>query len=261
MKRIFLAAAVTLAAALAVALMPGAAAGTSTSTSTTNLSCNDGTNLNLALETTALSGLTGAVNAIDAYPAGDPALTCSLRQPRTRSTTSMQTFSSSPRMFSSFRTLSSVWAPTGAGGNGGNPKHDYAVGGGQVLNGTDCSTENFALSAHVLAGTTSPAGGTFNLSCQPSIVGQGHASSLVAKIDCLDVDGPSSANFHATVTHTGGSVFTSYTEVFGAVVDSGPGPGDFIDWSAFPRKGGSCRGGVTAFTPTSHGNISVHQAA
>jgi hypothetical protein len=33
----------------------------------------DGTNLNLALDTTALCGLTGAVNAIDTYPAGSPA--------------------------------------------------------------------------------------------------------------------------------------------------------------------------------------------
>jgi hypothetical protein len=129
----------------------------------------------------------------------------------------MQTFSSSPGTLSSWRTFSSAWSPTAAGGN---PQHDYAVGGGQVASGTDCETENFALSAHVPAGSTTPAGGTFNMSCQPSVVGRGHASSLVAKIDCLPVDSPTTANFSATVTHTNGSVFTSYAKVFGAIMDT-----------------------------------------
>jgi hypothetical protein len=167
----------------------------------------------------------------------------------------MQAFSSSPRMFSSFRTFS----PTAGGGN---PKHDYAVGGGQVLNGTDCSTENFALSGHVLAGATlKGVGGTFNLSCQPSIVGQGHASSLVAKIDCLQVSSPN-ANFHATVTHINGAAFSAYTtDVYGAVMDLGPGPGDMINWSASNPSGSNACSNVAPSNTTSHGNISVHQAA
>src|SRR5438105_4028280 len=63
-----------------------------------NLACNDGTNLNLALDPLSLAGLTGAVSAISLFPAGNPALACGLSQ---RSD------------------------PSGANG-----PHDFAVGGG-----------------------------------------------------------------------------------------------------------------------------------
>jgi hypothetical protein len=108
MKRSRFGVAITLAAVLAVVLMPGAAAGISTSTSATNLSCNDGTNLNLALDATALTALTSAVTAMTLYPAGDPALACSLSQLRTLSTSSLQRFSFSPQTSSSPRMLSAL---------------------------------------------------------------------------------------------------------------------------------------------------------
>jgi hypothetical protein len=65
----------------------------------TNLACNDGTNLNLALDKAALMGLSNAVTAMTLYPAG---LSCA---------------------------LSPVADPPSSGK--GNPQHDYAVGGGQ----------------------------------------------------------------------------------------------------------------------------------
>jgi hypothetical protein len=81
-----------------------------------NLSCNDSTNLGLALEPTELTALSDAVSAISLYPAGDPALACSL-------------------------------SPAAAGS--GNPQHDYAVGAGYRVNPTTGVVSNhFALSAH-----------------------------------------------------------------------------------------------------------------
>jgi hypothetical protein len=48
---------------------------------TVTLTCNDGTNVSLSLTLTDLNALTSAVNAINLYPAGSPALTCSLSSP------------------------------------------------------------------------------------------------------------------------------------------------------------------------------------
>ena len=64
------------------------------------LSCSDGTALDLALSTTEVTDLSGAVSAIDFFPAGDPALA---------------------------RSLSTD--PPGSG----NPHYDYAVGGGRAV--------------------------------------------------------------------------------------------------------------------------------
>src|SRR2546421_11849049 len=82
-----------------------------------NLACNDGTNLALTLDVAAAGDLSDAVSAINLYPAGDPALTCSLTQ-----TTSL---TSSFRTFSSYRTFFKS-------SSGGNPNVDYAVGGGRA---------------------------------------------------------------------------------------------------------------------------------
>src|SRR2546430_9275044 len=84
-----------------------------------NLSCNDATNLNLALDTGSLTALTNAVGAISLHPAGDPALACGL-------------------------------SPTSASGS---PNTDYAVGGGRApLAACDSGPlleTNFALNARV----------------------------------------------------------------------------------------------------------------
>jgi hypothetical protein len=245
MKRSFFGVAITLAAAFAVALMPGAAAGT-TSTSATNLSCNDGTNLNLALDVTALTALTNAVTAMTLYPAGDPALACSLSQLRTLSTSSLQRFSSSPQTFSSPRMLSALR------GNGGNPQHDYAVGGGRLM--TPCGLKNLALSAHVNNGTmTQGVGGTFNLTLPATNCGGGH---LVSKVDCLQVWGPQ-AKFTALVTKSRGyfaNLFPVNSEIAGKALDSAT---DMLGWSG---TGSSCSFQQPPLWPVVNGNISVHDA-
>lgn len=69
----------------------------------TALACNDGTQLNLALDPTALTALSDAVAAIALYPAGNPALACSL----------------------------SSTAP-----GSGSAQYDYAVGAGYGVNPT-----------------------------------------------------------------------------------------------------------------------------
>src|SRR6266550_8990602 len=65
-----------------------------------NLSCNDGTNLALALDVTAVTQLADAVSAINLFPAGDPALACGLTQSTTLTSPATRTLSSS-RVFSS----------------------------------------------------------------------------------------------------------------------------------------------------------------
>ena len=80
------------------------------------LSCNDGTQVNLELDLTALTALSDAVAAINLYPAGDPALTCGLSQ---------------------------------TAASGGSPQYDYAVGAGYRFNPmTGVRQVHFALSAH-----------------------------------------------------------------------------------------------------------------
>src|SRR3989454_927389 len=99
------------------------------------LSCTDGTLLNLELDVTALTALADAVAAINLYPAGDPPLACSLSQ---------SSASSAPTVL---RRLLALLTPNEAAAAGGNPQHDYAVGGGQVDFGGACH-QSFALSAH-----------------------------------------------------------------------------------------------------------------
>src|SRR5256886_10619835 len=120
------------------------------------LSCKDGTLLDLELDAIALTELADAVVAINLYPAGDPPLACSLSQSSASSGSTV------------LRRLLALLTP-GEAAAGGNPQHDYAVGGGQVQKGL--CTINFALSAHVGdTDATSPptSGGTLNLTQQQS---------------------------------------------------------------------------------------------
>jgi hypothetical protein len=80
------------------------------------LSCSDGANVALALDSPSLTELMGAVTAINLYPAGSPPLACGLSQ----------------------AALASA-----------NPQYDYAVGGGYRFNpATGVRQAHFALSAH-----------------------------------------------------------------------------------------------------------------
>src|SRR5438093_1431547 len=195
-----------LAALLAVAIASVAGSGLTVGRPLTiNLSCSDGTNLDLALDTAAVTQLSNAVTGINLYPAGDPALACSLSQSLVMSSS---TFMGIPLMHTS---------PASASGN---PNKDYAVGGGQAAFVTRCSQpgssppvpqdDNFALSAHVDEGAAADtATGTFNITIPKCTSSQNingpttytTASHLSAQVDCLTVTG-SGATLTATVTKT-----------------------------------------------------------
>jgi hypothetical protein len=214
-----------------------------------NLACNDGTNLALALDAAAVTQLSDAVTAISLYPAGNPALACSLTQSTTLT-------NSRARTFSSLRTFSSASSPTAAGGNGGNPQHDYAVGGGQAPNLGLCPTvpTNFSLSAHVDAGTTTQGvDGTFNVTA-PATAGPSCAGTFVSKVDCLQVSG-NRADLTAHITKANGAL-TPFVglEISVAVLDSAL---DMIDDNA-PTS--PCVFNAIPDQNVIHGNISVHQA-
>src|SRR3989454_7066129 len=100
------------------------------------LSCTDGTVLDLELDATAVTALADAVTAINLYPAGDPPLACTL---------SVSIASSGSTVL---RRLLALLTPNEAAAAGGNPQHDYAVGGGQQVISGACHV-NFSLSAHV----------------------------------------------------------------------------------------------------------------
>src|SRR2546426_513017 len=114
MRRLILIPAALLAVAIASLAAPGVSVGDPL---TVNLSCSDGTNLDLALDTAAVTQLSDAVAAINLYPAGDPPLTCSLTQ---SATTSAPTLMGIPLLRTSSASAT------------GNPQQDYAVGGGQA---------------------------------------------------------------------------------------------------------------------------------
>ena len=216
------------------------------------LSCTDGTLLDLELDAIALTALADAVVAINLYPAGDPPLACSLSQSSASSGSTV------------LRRLLALLTP-GEAAAGGNPQHDYAVGGGQVQKGL--CTINFALSAHVGdTDATSPptSGGTFNLteqqsclmpSCAPTccICGGGH---LVAKPDCLHVEGDV-AQLSATVTHSDGS-FNSFSVGSQIYVEAQDDP-DMIGWTGTALGTEPCDA-CPATMPLLHGNVSVHDA-
>jgi hypothetical protein len=214
-------------------------AASETSLQSVNLSCNDGTNLDLALDTTALTELTNAVSAINLYPAGDPPLSCALDP-----------------------------APSGSG----NPNFDYTVGGGQLFNPHTQVTRNFSFSVHAPDtpdGTPSmTSGGTLNLT-RSATSSQG---TIVAKPDCLTLSKPISggqlAEATGTITQSTGSFSTAFepgTEVEWDMFDSGmpAGLGDRLmaNETDVEQK---CRHGDDPAPLTIreilHGNVTVHDA-
>jgi hypothetical protein len=146
--------------------------------------------------------LSDAVTAVNLFPAGDPALACSMSQ---------------------------TAAPTAASGNG---PQDYVVGGGQAagLNFSGaCARTSFSVSAHSPDTATSPpsigtptTGGTFNLTNPDSVCTPGH---VVSKIDCVQVGvSPGRAQLTAVVTQSDGIFATTYpagSEIQVDLFDSG----------------------------------------
>jgi hypothetical protein len=256
MKRFLKRAFLGLVPAALTALVLGVPTAAPTDVQSVNLSCNDSTNLTLALDATALTQLADAVSAINLFPAGDPALACGLTQPTTLTNPATPTFSS----------VSSASSPTTSSSSGnGNGPHDFAVGGGQYM--TSCQLTNFSFSAHVPADTaaTPPqpgAGGTFNISVPAtSACGEG---SYTVKIDCVSVSGNTAQftglglNSHGTgpffaakgvevaVTAVDNSATNTPDELtFEGGIGPVTGPCDFDSSGAF-------------LTPITHGNISVH---
>jgi hypothetical protein len=227
-------------AALAALVLGGPTASPTLGLQNVNLSCNDSTNLNLALDTTSLASLTDAVSAVNLYPAGDPALACGL----TQSTSTRSSSSGDP-----------------------NGPQDFVVGGGQAREGlSGCAGDaNFSVSAHSsdTGGNAAPtSGGTFNLTQTPSSCA-GFSGHLVSKIDCLRVPGqggpPGSAQITALVTKATGVYAAKLgTETEVDLFDSGApgGVGDTIGVYDFSV---SCDTGPWfAYASVDQGNINVH---
>jgi hypothetical protein len=199
------------------------------------LSCDDGTELDLALDAEGLVGVKNAVEAMTLYPAG---LTCKLSE------TSL---------------LSALGA--GVAHAAGGPK-DFVVGGGQLLV-AGCIV-NFAISAHVPANTESvqegqaAAGGTLNLKFQNAVgCREGH---LVAKVDCVVVLSPTQAEFTALVTRSTESFlpYAEGTRVAVEVLDLDPAPDRYNDNGSPGPCGFSAFGTGAAGVPVLRGNIEIH---
>jgi hypothetical protein len=196
-----------------------------------NLACSDSTNLNLALDTTSLLALSNAVAAVNFFPAGDPALGCSLSQQSD---------------------------PSGAHG----PK-DFAVGGGRIV--TTTGSFNFAISAHATsdAATVTPqqgVGGTVNVTLTTD------NSHLDTKVDCFVSPAPTdptagTAQATAVVTKSTGSFASSFpvgSEIRWDFFDSGmPGPAPNGDaWNGFQALA-PCDFPFYSTFPITNGNINV----
>ncbi len=207
-----------------------------------NLSCNDGTSIDVSLDAAGLMGLKDAVEAMTLYPAG---LSCSL-------------------------TETSLLGAFGAGvALAGNPRHDYAVGGGQIRR-TDCGIDgyqSFALSAHVDAGTLDEnAGGTFNTSLLESKcpLNAGAAGRLVSKVDCLLVNGTTGvAKLTAKIEQ---STFSNADRQEGdwieiTVDDSGLSPPNGTDLLGITDTTGPCAfTSEVANVQVARGNVNTHEA-
>lgn len=206
-----------------------------------SLACNDGTNLGLALDPTALTALTGAVSAVNLFPAGIPPLTCSTQ----------------------------TAAPGSSDG-----RNDFVVGGGHatglgVFTGnTDCQY-NFSVSGHVPAGTPAVmgqpqagAGGTFNLKATNNKCG--FTGQVVAKVDCVEVGGfgPGSAQITGKVTHTDAGTFFPLAgfDIEVDFYDSGVpgGTGDRLDVFTTGPPEPCSFATYTPYQQVDQGNITVH---
>jgi len=206
------------------------------------LTCSDGTDLNLALDPASVIQLTDAVNAMTLNPAGDPPLTCGV--------------ASAPLL------------PSSASTSGGNPTHDYVVGGGKAPN-LGCFggfPTSFGLSAHVVQGApANTASGTFNVgSPAPNVGCKGHFNS---KVDCLVVAG-TAAHLTAHVTQaTGQFAGLDNTEIDVWVQDNGTPSAIAPDLIDDGNTAGPCLQGKDAQgeptapdQPVTNGNINVHDA-
>ena len=251
---LLLAATASFASTLGVPAAGSAAAGVAVDSQTVGLSCSDGTLLQLTLGLQEVDALSSAATATGLYPAGDPALTCSLS--RLLSLSAPPNLAPLPRLTSASR----------------SPNANFAVGGGRATifgcEITGIATEtNFGLSAHVDAASNGMAGrGTFNVTVPQSEVAlcpEEEGGHFNGKVDCVLVggNGPGTAQATFRVTHaSGGLAGFEGAELRVDVVDSGL-PGGMGDTIALNDAGGPCDfTGYRSTRPVDNGNISVHGA-
>ena len=197
------------------------------------LSCSDGTNLGLTLDTTAVANLTNATTAMSLFPAG---LSCGV-----------STQSNPPA--------------------GGNPPQDYAVGGGdqfflQPILEAPCKI-NFGFSAHTPSNSPTLAKGTFGESVPGGCVGLGFSGELRVAVKCLDVE-MNLANMSGTVTKATGQFaqdgFVAGGPAYIGAGDFGGPATDLLGVSTVPDGAGPTCHGTANQAATSNGNIRVHDA-
>jgi hypothetical protein len=198
-----------------------------------NLSCSDGTNLGLTLSTADVTSLTNAVTAMSLFPAG---LTCGV-----------STQADPP--------------------SGGNPKSDYAVGGGDQFDfpsPTAACRHNFGFSAHTPDDKPTSAKGTFNETVPGGCAGFGDTGQLRVDIDCLYVNG-NHADMHGKVKKATGQFandgFFQDGDAFISTTDDDLAGNDTLGAAPAANTGstGACGGQVTE-SIVMNGNISVHDA-
>jgi hypothetical protein len=226
--------------AIAALLVGIPTAASDTGLQNVTLSCSDGTNLGLALSTTAVTNLTNATTAMTLFPAG---LSCG---------------------------VSTQANPTADG----NSRHDYAVGGGdqfftQPRLEAPCKI-NFGFSAHTPSNSPTLAKGTFTETVPGGCAGLGNTGELRVAIKCLDVKGDL-ADMSGIVTKATGQFAESGTFpseppfIVGnpAYISAGDFGGPAMDLLGVStvRSGPSVDcGGTTNQAATSNGNINVNDA-
>jgi hypothetical protein len=197
------------------------------------LSCSDGTNIGLALSTTAVTNLTNVTTAMTLYPAGQ---SC---------------------------TVNTQGNPP----PDGNPPYDYAVGGGdqfftQPQLEAPCKI-NFGFSAHTPSNSPTVAKGTFTETVPGGCVGLGFTGELRVAIKCLDVT-MSLADMSGTVTKATGQFandgFVASGPAYISAGDFGGPARDLLGVSTMPTGDSAFCHGTVNQAATSNGNINVNDA-
>jgi hypothetical protein len=227
----------------ALALVAGASATTAYADSLVNLSCDDGTNLNLTLDTNTLQELQDSVQAMLLYPAGI-GCTVTVGNP----------------LLATILNLAGLARPAYAAS-----AHDFAVGAARLAQGTNVcqptgGTLDVNLSAHKDTGAldTTATG-------HITVLGKGDCSSSRAKfdVDCLHVNVPGAngalaeAIVSGTVEGTPTGLFAGAHEL-NLTIEDYPSPTTDQLFSDVGKS--TCAGGATKQTVVA-GNFVVKSGA
>ena len=194
----------------ALALVAGASTTNAYADSLVNLSCDDGTNLNLTLDTNTLQELQDSVEAMLLYPAG---ISCTV------------TVGSSP-LLATILNLAGLAHPAYA-----DSAHDFAVGAVRLTQSANvCPPTGGALDVNLSAHKDTGAPDT-SATGHITVLGKGNCSSSQAKfaVDCLQVTVPGANGAQAeaivtgTVEGTPTGLFATTTEL-SLTIDDFPSP-------------------------------------